>query len=72
MQLLNANGELPKGAEILLKQLCRMMGVDGDFLTGQITAILTLLETRAANEDKIIAQNDEILSLLKGNSNVKH
>lgn len=58
MQVLNENGELPKGVMILIRQLLKMMNFDPELILGQINGIHGLL-------NRHVAQQDEILSLLK-------
>jgi hypothetical protein len=56
--LLNEKGELSKGLEILLKQLFKMLGIDGNSTIAQISGIHELLKRH-------IAQQDEMLAALK-------
>lgn len=58
MQVLNENGELPKGVMILIRQLLKMMNFDPELILGQINGIHSSL-------NRHVAQQDEILSLLK-------
>lgn len=63
--LLNEKGELSKGLEILLKQLFKMLGIDGNSTIAQISSIYELLKRH-------IAQQDEMLAALKRIENVEH
>ena len=57
--------EIPTGMSMMLKMI--MPGVEPDKLIAMIMGIAENAKKIADNQNKIIAQNEEILTLLKGN-----
>jgi hypothetical protein len=53
--IINQNGELSKGFEILIRQVLKMLNLDPDVTLGQISAIRELLSRHVAQQDEILA-----------------
>lgn len=71
MALLNDNGTMSKGFEILLRQILKMMNFDPELIIGQINAIHGGLVRHVAQQDILIAQNAEIIQRLERIENDK-
>lgn len=60
MSLLNDKGELPKGIEILVKQILKWLNLDPNLVLGRIAAIHDLLAAHDAQQKEIIERLDRI------------
>lgn len=60
MQILNPDGTMPRGVEMLVRQLLKMMNVDAELFFGQIRDIVDLLRRHVAQQDEIIQRLERI------------
>lgn len=65
MQLIDENGKMPKGFEILLKSLFKMLNLDPELIVRQINDIADTLRGNRERQELILSQQAEILGILK-------
>lgn len=56
MGILNEKGELPRGFEILLRQLLKILNLDPEVTLAQISGIHDLLKRHVEQQDEILAR----------------